>query len=181
MARVLSDTEIPQDYTCIGKITKTHGYDGMVLVSLDVDNTEDFIELESVFVEFNGKLVPFFVESISLSGKSNARIAFFDYNSDKKIDEFVGCSLYLPSDCMPEESADSASSELIGYRAINSESNTLIGTIDDIIDNPAQELFVITDEKGREVLIPAVDEFVVNIDDNTQTIQFRLPEGLLDL
>ena len=177
-------TNIPalEGFTCIGKISKTHGYDGGVLVSLFVDNPEDFETLESVFVEFNGKLVPFFVNKISYAGKTNLRLSFLDYNSDKKIDEFVGCSLYLPDDLFPEEELDEDDSlnEFIGYVAVNVETQKTIGIISNIVENPAHPLFEIN-VNGKLILIPAVEEFISTVDSQKQQIAFILPEGLLDL
>jgi 16S rRNA processing protein RimM len=169
-------------YTCIGKLSKTHGYDGGVTVTLDVDNPEDFEILESVFVEFNGKLVPFFVNKISYAGKTNLRLSFLDYNSDKKIDEFIGCSLYLPDDSLPEsdEEIEEGLSELIGYSAIDIETNKIIGFITRIIENPAHPLFEIQ-AKEKSVLVPAVEDFIAAIDADKKHISFKLPEGLLDL
>ena len=171
-----------EGYTLIGKLTKTHGYDGGVTVTLDVDNPEDFETLESVFVEFNGKLVPFFINKIAYAGKTNLRLSFLDYNSDKKIDEFIGCSLYLPDDCFPEsdEDMDEGLSLFIGYKAIDIETKKLIGTISDIIENPAHPLFEI-ENNGKSYLIPAVDNFITAVDEDKKIIEFTLPEGLLDL
>jgi len=173
----------PEGYTLIGKISKTHGYDGAILITLDVDNPEDFETLESVFVAFNGKLVPFFVEDIAYSGKTNLRLTFFDYQSDKKINEFVGCSLYLPNDCFPDETEDDVDEglkELIGFNAINNVTGKTIGSIIGIIENPAHPLFEI-DSKGKIILVPAVDDFITSIDQKNKNIVFSLPEGLLEL
>jgi len=171
-----------EDYTCIGKLAKTHGYDGGVTVALDVDNPEDFEELESVFVEFNGKLVPFFINKISFAGKTNLRLSFLDYSSDKKIDEFVGCSLYLPNECFPEsdEDFDDSFNALIGYKAINATTKKTIGNIVDVIENPAHPLFEIN-SNGKQILIPAVDDFIVAIDPEKKCIELSIPDGLLDL
>ena len=178
------DTNIPalDSFTCIGKISKTHGYDGAVVLTLDVDNAEDFETLESVFVEFNGKLVPFFINKIAYAGKTNLRLSFLDYNSDKKIDEFIGCSLYLPDDCFPEsdEEIDEGLSIFIGYTAIDVKTKKKIGTISDIIENPAHPLFEIV-SNGKSYLIPAVEDFITAVNEEKQIIEFTLPEGLLDL
>jgi 16S rRNA processing protein RimM len=172
-----------EGYTLIGKISKTHGYDGAVLITLDVDNPEDFETLESVFVAFNGKLVPFFVENIAYSGKTNLRLTFFDYQSNKKINEFVGCSLFLPNDCFPDgkdDEDDEGLIEFVGFNAINIATGKTIGSIIGIIENPAHPLFEI-DSKGKTILVPAVDDFISSIDQEKKIIVFSLPEGLLEL
>jgi len=167
-------------FFCIGKITKTHGYNGAVVVSLDVDNPEDYENLESVFLEYNGKLVPFFIEEVSYAGKTNIRVTFQDYDTQKKIEEFIGCPLFLPSDISPDEEDVSPMEEYLSFAALDSISGKQIGIIARVESNPAHPLFVI-DANGVEKLVPAVEEFIKTIDEKKKTIEFDLPEGLLDL
>ena len=59
----------------LGRITKAWGYKGQVVLFLDVDTPEDYLELDSAFVEVKGKLVPYFFHVDNLNGK-NAVITF---------------------------------------------------------------------------------------------------------
>lgn len=165
-------------YVCIGKITKTHGYNGSVTVSLDVDYPEDFEEMESVFLEYNGKLVPFFVKEASYAGKTNLRILFEDYKTDKSIGEFVGCSMYLPDDLLPAKS--DSSQEFNGFIIYNTETGEKIGTVIGIEENPAHPLFIVK-FGSKEIMIPAVEQLITSIDPKSKKISILIPEGLLDL
>jgi len=166
-----------KDCCLIGKISKTHGYEGAVTVTLDVDEIQEFEELESVFVSFNGKQVPFFIDSITISGNTNAIVSFLDYHSKDMVEEFVGCSLYLPNDCFPENSG--ISSQYIGFTVIDLTRGK-IGVVESVLQNPAHDLLQVV-FKGKETLIPFVDELIVEIDPKAKKIVFDLPEGLLDL
>jgi 16S rRNA processing protein RimM len=167
-----------EGYVCIGKLTRTHGYNGAVIASLDVQYPEDFVEMESVFIEYRGKLVPFFVEDACLMGKSNLKIIFEDYATDKAIEEFLGASLYLPEDVIPQEQHET--SKYIGYKIVDARSNTPIGLVDSIENNPAHPFFVVTC-RSKQVLIPAIDQFITHIDEGSKQILVTLPDGLLDL
>ena len=48
----------------IGRIQKVQGYDGTLSVKLEKDFEEDISEMESVFIEYEGKPVPFFITSL---------------------------------------------------------------------------------------------------------------------
>ena len=183
MDTIIANTSALSEYTNIGKISKTYGFEGGVQITLNVDNPEDFELMESVFVEYNGKLVPFFINTIAFAGKTNLRLTFFDYNSDKKIEEFVGCSLYLPNESFPEseDEVDESIKDFIGFSAIDLITNKSIGKIIRIIDNPAHPLFEIEQQQGKCILVPAVEAFITAIDLSKKTISFTLPQGLLEL
>ena len=57
----------------------------------------------------------------------------------------------------------------------------MVGTIDSVDDSTANILFEVTTEEGREVLIPASEDLIKDVDTNKKEIKIDLPEGLLDL
>ena len=67
----------------LGKITKTHGLKGEVVLWLDVDFPEDYEDLESILLEERGELVPYFMESYRLSG-NRAIVKFEDIDTFEK-------------------------------------------------------------------------------------------------
>ena len=75
----------------LGYILKTHGLKGELIFHLDVDNPDDYKNLESVFVRQSGKLVPFFVSTIRLQG-DKARIALEDIVVKDQAHQLVGAS-----------------------------------------------------------------------------------------
>ena len=54
------------DFFYLGKILKTHGNKGQVIVLLDVDDPEDYLALESVYLDLHGERIPFFIGSLEL-------------------------------------------------------------------------------------------------------------------
>ena len=70
--------------------------------------------------------------------------------------------------------------DLISMNVIT-ENGEKIGEVNDVIQNTAQDIFEVRTQDDKLVLIPKVDQFVINIDRDTRTVTVRLIEGILDL
>ena len=162
----------------IGHIVKTHGLKGEVNVKLDVDFPEDYEELESVFLEQSGNLVPFFISEISISGKK-VKIKFEDINSIQKASELVKAVLYRPLSELPKlENGKYFYHDLVGFEVF--EKGKLIGAIKSIYQASSQFLAAI-DHNGKEVLVPIGDHIFVSVDTIKKKIEVKLPDGLLEV
>jgi len=70
-------------------------------------------------------------------------------------------------------------SDLIGLAVID-ESGSILGTLSDVIQNRAQDLYEVERENKSKFLIPAVEEFILKIDMSSRTMTVRLIEGLME-
>ena len=86
----------------LGKIAKKFSYKGEVLAYMDTDEPALYENMESVFVEFNNHLVPFFIVSSQLHKNDFLRIRFEDINNEEEADKIMGCELYLPLTMLPK-------------------------------------------------------------------------------
>jgi 16S rRNA processing protein RimM len=139
-----------------------------------------YTKMESVFVDYNPNLVPFFIESSQLHKSTLLRFKFEDVDTEQDADDLIGASLYLPLDMLPELDGDKFYfHEIIGFTAID-ESFGEIGIIKGINDTTSQALFEI-ERDGKEVLIPMIDDFIKKLDRKEKTILLNVPDGLIDL
>lgn len=162
----------------LGKITKPFGYKGQMVFFLDVDTPEDYENLDSVFVEVKGALVPYFIKEFNLNG--NKAIVTFEDLTPAEAQALTGCKLFLPLDLLPKLDGNRFYyHEVIGWRVIDAEKGD-IGTIASVIDYPAQALFQIM-KNGKEILIPIIDEVIKRVDREEKTIHIEAPNGLIDL
>jgi 16S rRNA processing protein RimM len=163
----------------LGRIIKPHGLKGEVQILLDVDYPEDYEDMESVFVEQKGELVPYFIESIKI--RTNLVIVKFEgiENSEaaKKLKNAV---LYLPEDQLEDlEEDEYYMHELVGCLVIDEIVGEL-GTVKTVHSLPAQNLLAL-DYQNKEVLIPIIEHFVLKVDKEAKKIMVKLPDGLLDV
>jgi 16S rRNA processing protein RimM len=164
----------------LGRITKISGFDGAVIVRSEKILPENMTELKSVFIEIDGRPVPFLVLEMEYSGTSTLRLKFTGYESAGKMKEFTGCRIFLTTECEAADNTDDFK-RLIGYK-VAVKGDEILGTIVDIIENRAQLLLVIrSHEKGGEILVPLHEHFIVRIGRREKTIFMDIPEGLAEI
>lgn len=169
-----------EDCFYLGKIAKKFSFKGEVLVYLDTDEPELYENMESVFVEINNNLVPFFILNSSLHKGDFLRVRFEDVDNEDEADAIMNKAVYLPLTALPKLEGDKFYfHEVIGFTAEDLRLGD-VGIIVSINDNTAQPLFEI--KKGEiEILIPMIDDFIVKVDRDNKKIIFDTPQGLIDL
>ncbi|MCO6148033.1 ribosome maturation factor RimM [Flavobacterium sp. NRK1] len=169
-----------EDCFYLGKIAKKFSYKGEVLIYLDTDEPELYENMESVFVELNKHLVPFFIVTSSIHKGDFLRTRFEDIDSEDDADKIMGAAVYLPLSALPKlEGNKFYFHEVIGFDAEDERLGN-IGKIVSINDSSAQPLFEIL--KGDiEILVPMIDDFIVKIDRENKKVVLNTPEGLVDL
>jgi len=163
----------------LGCIKKIHGHNGAVIIRLEKIFKKNIHEIESVFLEIEGKPVPFFIAESEYTGGGNLKIRFEGYNAYEKICEFTGCKVFLNTGSK-EVGGKNSHTDLTGFK-VKLDDNSLAGTITEIIKNPGQWLICISTEKGRELLIPFHEDLIIKIDPRLKIIQMNLPEGLTEI
>jgi 16S rRNA processing protein RimM len=164
----------------LGKIAKKFSFKGEVLIYLDTDEPELYENMESVFVEFNKNLVPFFIENSSLHKNDFLRVQFEDVDSEAEADTLIGCDIYLPLSMLPKlEGNKFYFHEVIGFE-VEDKRLGIVGIIQSINDTTAQPLFEVLNGEV-EILIPMIDHFLVEIDRKNKKVVMDLPEGLIEM
>ncbi len=169
-----------EDCFYLGKIAKKFSFKGEVLAYLDTDEPELYENLESVFVECNKHLVPFFIETSSLHKNDFLRIRFEDVKNEEEADALLGNAIYLPLKMLPKLTGNKFYfHEVIGFE-IEDQRLGVFGKIQAVNDTTAQPLFEVL--KGEiEMLIPMIDLFLVKIDRANKKVIMNLPEGLVEM
>ena len=161
--------------TAVGRIAKSFGLSGELMVSLFDTFPADFDTKEPLFVVIDKLAVPLFCDRFERRGKTNALATFADIDSARRAEEFIGRELYLEHE--DDENDEFYLEDLIGFRV---RIGTLKGEITDYYDSEANPLFEV-EIGGKRILVPAVEEFIAGIDFEGRTVKMVLPEGLIEL
>ena len=168
----------PQEVIKIGKVTKTHGVSGELSCTFinDIFGDEDAPYLVA---DIDGIFVPFFIEEYRFKSDVTALIKFEDIDDAESAKIILGRELYFPMKYITDSQPMNCGEGILGYKIYSD--GKLIGTIEGVDDTTANILFSVVTESGEELLIPATDDFVEDIDDEKREITMNLPDGLLDM
>ena len=163
----------------LGYVIKPHGLAGDISIFIDADNPQVYKNLESVFIQQDKQLVPFFITKIKISGQK----AILKLEESLDIDTaqtLKGCALFLPLAFLPELDDDQFYfHEIIGYTVEDKNLGNL-GIVSTIYDAGPQDLLAFI-HKSKEILLPINDATFSHVDKASKQIFVTLPDGLLDI
>jgi 16S rRNA processing protein RimM len=163
----------------LGTIARTHGNNGALVFALDVDKPQHYNQLESILLEIDGELVPFFLRSYKPL-KQDLYLAEIEDIGYQEAQRLVGESIYLPLTMLPALKGKAFYfHEVIGFTVIDKNVGEL-GELTDILERPPQPVFVIS-SNNKEIYLPAIDEFIEHIDRTKGILKVICPEGLIGI
>jgi|SRR5690606_15972526 len=167
------------DHFYIGYISKTRGLKGEVQLFFEFDDYKS-LDLGVLFLQINGKLVPYFVERSTVLPNRTAYLFFEDVDHIDNAQALVRKQVYLPHEKLPKRDPDDFRfTDLKGY-TVSDRTHGLLGEITEVHQYPQQYVAAVM-HKGNEVLFPLTDEWLLSIDRENNTIEVDLPDGLIDI
>lgn len=173
---------MPTDFIRIGLITKAHGLRGEMNILPLTDDPSRFSNLEDVFIISDKSINPFKSKVISVKYFKNKVILGIEGVSDPET-VIKYKNSYIAVDRknavkLPENSYFIC--DIIGLTVID-ESGEQIGTVEDILQTGANDVYIVNRENQKDLLIPAISDVICNVDMENKTIVVNLPEGLEEL
>ncbi len=163
----------------LGRTLKPHGLKGEVAIKLDVDVPKHYAALDMVWVERQGTLVPYTIQSIAIRPKTTV-VQFDGVDDVDAATALSGHRLLLPVAALPPLSGlKFYYHEVVGF-AVEDRRYGSLGEITTVMDLPGNPLFK-TDLNGSEGFFPIKDETLVSVNRETKTIVVNMPEGLPEL
>lgn len=165
----------------IGKIGKPHGVKGEVSLMFD-DDVFDRVDADYLVLLIDGILVPFFFEEYRFKSDETALVKFCDIDTKEQAQELTGCDVYFSRKLSEDGREDMSLNEAENFKLLDANNdNSLIGTVKSVDYSTVNTLFNVETPDGKEIMIPASEDFIIDIDTEKHFIVVDLPEGLLDL
>lgn len=162
----------------IGIINKPHGVKGEVSFTFTDDIFDRVEDCDYLVLLLDGILVPFFIEEYRFRSDNVALVKFEGIDSTEKARILTNVEVYYPVKFMDDQEEISSWNYFIGFR-VEDVHHGCLGTVVDVDDATMNVLFVI--ENGdEEVLLPAHEEFILDIDRKKKILKVDIPDGLLD-
>lgn len=168
-----------EEFVEVGYVTKTHGLKGDVQIVFTYHEPEK-LKMNAVFLETNGKMVPYFVSSFKLSQQTVGYFLFEDIDHIDKAKHLVKKKVFLQQTMMPKKKKEEFTfKDLEGFVAVDKQHGEL-GKILSVREYPQQLLATVTYQE-KEVLFPLSEDFIQDIDIANRILKIDLPDGLLDV
>lgn len=157
----------------------THGLQGAVILNHIVGESKWLKKDDVLFLEINkGSYIPHFVTSVKPSNDEEYILILEDVEKPEVAKKLVGKKVYVNEDVL-SGFANESPLLWIGFNVVDKSIGTL-GPIEDVLETGHQWLAKISYE-GKEVLIPLIEQMILDVNVRNKFIRVDLPEGLLEL
>ena len=169
----------------VGAITQTHGIRGEVKVFPMTDDVSRFKNMKELILDTGKEQIVLEVTS-ARPQKNLLILKFKGIDNINDVEKYKGCGLFVTKEnrvkCKKDEYFIA---DLIGLHAIDEEGEAF-GTISDVIQTGANDVYVVTTKQGEEVMIPAIKDCILEVsveeqDGQAGYVRIHLLPGLLDL
>lgn len=167
-----------EQYFEIGQIVTTNGVRGFVKVKPFTDDIKRFSKLKTVFLTINKELVEYEIEEVKYLN-SMVLLKLKGIDSIEEAEKYRNCYLKIHrKDAVKLPKNSYFIVDLIGCE-VYSDEDELLGKVEDVFSTGSNDVYVVRNEIGKQILIPAISSVVKNVDIENKRIVVKLIEGLL--
>ena len=163
----------------VGVISNTHGIRGEVKVYPTTDNVRRFDDLKEVILDTGKEQLILHVTSVKYF-KNMVILKFKEFDNINDIIPYKGMDLLVTREnAIPLEEGEYYIADIIGSKVITDE-DKILGTLTDVLQTGANDVYVVKTKDGKEVLLPSIEEFILDRDIENKIVKVHIMKGLLD-
>lgn len=164
----------------VGRIVNSHGIRGELKVVPETDFPERFDKGNVlIIVDSQNKQTPVTVQTSRLH-KNMFILQFDQFSNINDVEKFKGSLLKIEAkEQQPLEEGEYYYHEIIGCKVITEEGQEL-GLVSEVLTPGANDVWVVTLPKGKQLLLPVIDDVILDVDIANKTIRIHLMEGLME-
>ena len=165
----------------LGKITKPFSFKGEVVLWMDVDDPEAYLEVRTLWIPQQGILVPYAVEHLR-PNRDRFVVRLADVTTEDQAKMLSGKDVWLPlSEMAPLPEGKFYFHEVQSWTAVDRSTGKAIGTILHVVDQGAYPMLEVDFGEGNVGFVPLPEHVQVEVQREAQTLVVDLPDGLLDV
>ena len=168
-----------EDLYQVGALTQTHGIRGEVKVFPMTDDISRFKNMKDLILDTGKEQIKLEVTS-ARAQKNLVILKFKGYDDINQVEKYKGCGLYVTRENRVKcEKDEYFIADLMDVKVVD-EADRILGTIADVLTTGANDVYVVKDETGKEILLPAIKECILNVDLKNNIMKVHIMDGLLD-
>lgn len=165
-------------YFEIGQIVNTNGLKGLVKVKPFTDDIKEFETFESIYVQKKNELIEFKIEAVKYA-KQMVLLKLEGINDIDSAEALRNLYIKVSRDALPELQENSYYIVDLLECEVVTVAGEFLGKMDDIFSTGSNDVYVVKNEEGKQILLPAIKEVIKNIDIPNKKITVKLMEGLI--
>ena len=167
-----------EDMLRVGVITSTHGIKGEVKVFPTTDDPARFKKLKECVIAGKRGNINVTVQSVKFF-KQFVILKFKEFDNINDIERYKRCPLLVErKDAVELEEDEYFIADMIGIEVVT-EDDKPFGTLKDVMETGANDVYVIDTDEHGEVLVPAIRECILDVDIENQKMKIHLMDGLI--
>ena len=163
----------------VGVISNTHGIRGEVKVYPTTDNVRRFDDLKEVILDTGKEQLNLHVTSVKYF-KNMVILKFKEFDNINDIIPYKGMDLLVTREnAIPLEEGEYYIADIIGSKVITDE-DKILGMLTEVLQKGANDVYVVKTKDGKEVLLPSIEECILDRDIENKIVKVHIMKGLLD-
>lgn len=169
-----------EEFLQVGAIANTHGIAGEVKIFPMTDDVRRFKKLKEVYLDTGKERKLLHVVSCKFV-KNQPILKFREFDNINQVEMYKRCGLFVTRDqAVPLEKDEYFIVDLIGLTVIREDNGEVLGELTDVLQTGANDVYVVTMENGKEVLLPVIRECIKKVDLENRQVTVHVMKGLLD-
>lgn len=167
-----------EEYFEIGQIVNTSGLKGILKIKPFTDDIKKFSNLKTIYIKTKSGLTEFKIEQVRYV-KNMVMLKLAGIDTIEEAEKYRNLYIKILRD--QEEELEEGSYyvvDILGCK-VNTDANQELGKIVDVFQTGSNDVYVVKDEQGKQILLPAIKEVIKNVDVKNKIITVHLLEGLV--
>ena len=167
-----------EEYFEIGQIVNTNGLKGVLKIKPFTDDIKEFEDFESIYVQRKNELIEFKIEEVRYV-KNIVLLKLQGIDDIDEAEKYRNLYIKVNRNVMPNLPEDSYYIVDLLECEVYTEEGELLGKVDDVFNTGSNDVYVVKDELGKQILLPAIGEVIKNVDISNKKIIVKLMKGLV--